>query len=64
MMTDPITSVSVLTQKLTFDERRFAALHLRIARNCRDAAKTTPAHARALRAKMRSHALSARGRAA
>lgn len=53
-------STAVLTEKLTFDDRRLRSMHLRIAISCRVVAKNYPEHAKPLRAKMRQHALQAR----
>lgn len=53
-------STGVLTEKLTFDDRRLRSMHLRIAVSCREVAKHYPEDGKSLRAKMRQHALQAR----
>lgn len=49
-------------ETLSFDEQRRREVNNRMAVNCREAARLNPAIARPLRAKMRMHALQARGR--
>jgi hypothetical protein len=51
-------------QKLTFDLSRLAAAQLRLAISCRTAATLHPTYRPHLRAKMRHHALAARGKTA
>lgn len=57
-------STAALQEKLTFDHRRLRAVNVRLAISCREAARRHPEIARPLRAKMRMHALQARGRLA
>lgn len=54
--------MNALETKLTFDARRGRAYHLHLAKDCREAARRNPQFTRPLRAKMRLHALQARGK--